>query len=427
MKWIFLAILVVLLGCSYLIYATLPEQETDKPVIYWVTDRNPARNQQVELFHTWMAENYPDKEVLLQLDMGNRDGQKQIIQGVSGVGGDIQDSGSSQIRLFHSMGIVEHITEDAERLGFGLDQTFPALATDLTVTVNGKVEQVAFPCNVANSRYIVNDGLLRELDFPPPPAQWDVETFEEYGKRFVEVANREQRTRRRFLTRDVPLDVLHRSLGIDMFNETLTGAGTDDFALTPDGLAEERGFVTTMKKIYQWRNVDRILPTPSEIQALNTEGGYGGAALASFERGDFLINNSGRWELIKMRETNELRVRRLEAKLDELDAAGFTELRPIWESEGVVAMFDRLEEMLDAGADIPESMRPDPIYDGPLVFSTTQFPAFYMPNSLIQTRAAILYTGSPNKELAALFLKFLASEEYNANIVADADGLPPNP
>ncbi|MEM8875960.1 MAG: hypothetical protein AAGD32_17075 [Planctomycetota bacterium] len=428
MKWIFLVIFGVLTLCSYWIYATLPEQETSKPVIYWVTDRNPARNQQVDLFHDWMAKNHPDKDVLLLLDMGNRDGQKQIIQGVSGVGADVQDTYHGvQVRLYHSMGIVEHLTEQAKELGFGLDQTYPALATELTVTVDGETEQVAFPCNVANARYIFNEGLLREVGFPAPPESWTIEKFEAYGKAFVEKANADNPTRRRFVARDIPLDVLYRSYGIDLFNETLTGAGIDDYALTPDGLATERGYVRALELTYKWQRVDRIMPTASEIAAMNTEGGYGGAALASFERGDFLISNSGRWELIKMRETNKLRVRRLETKLDGLADAGYPRLRDIWEAQGVVALFDEIERLEASGVVFDQALRPDPLADGPLVLNTVQYPYRFLPNAALGTRAAVVYTGSDHKELATLFLAFLASEEYNANIVADADGLPPNP
>ncbi|MEO0588237.1 MAG: hypothetical protein AAF078_11410, partial [Planctomycetota bacterium] len=48
-------------------------------------------------------------------------------------------------------------------------------------------------------------------------------------------------------------------------------------------------------------------------------------------------------------------------------------------------------------------------------------------NDLIGTRAAAVYRGGKHKELAVLFLAYLASEAYNLQIVADADALPPNP
>ncbi|MEM6560458.1 MAG: ABC transporter substrate-binding protein [Planctomycetota bacterium] len=378
MRKIFFSVFAVLAVWSVWIYASLPEQEQEVPVIYWVTDRNPARDQQVALFQEWLAENHPKVSATLLLDMGNRDLQKQIVQGVSGVGGDIQDlAGSTDVPLLYRMGIVSELDDVAEPMGFGLDTTFEAIRPLLTVERDGRSIQVAYPCNVGSQRYFVNRGVLEELDFPMPPDTWTVETFEDYGKRFVAAANADNPPRRRFLVMQLPMEEFYRSFGVDLFNETLTGSGLNERPLTPDGtLADEPGLVSALRKLYQWTYVDNILPTPSQLAGMNTEGGYGGTTIVTFERGDFALLAAGRWHLIKMRETNVQRVA------------------------------DGLE---------------------PLRLSTTQYPHRYMPNVIVGTRAAIVYSASEHPELATLFLSFLASESYNRNIIDDADGLPPNP
>src|SRR5690606_21668591 len=48
-------------------------------------------------------------------------------------------------------------------------------------------------------------------------------------------------------------------------------------------------------------------------------------------------------------------------------------------------------------------------------------------NTTIATRAAMVYSQGKHKELATYFLAFLASKEYNEQIVKDGDALPPNP
>ena len=99
MKYVFAVVAAILIASSFAIYASFPTVATDVPTIYWVTDQNPARVEQVRGFHQWLKDNghtTPDGEpaVQLLLDQRNRDPRKQIIQGVSGVGGDVMDIGS---------------------------------------------------------------------------------------------------------------------------------------------------------------------------------------------------------------------------------------------------------------------------------------------------------------------------------------------
>jgi hypothetical protein len=49
------------------------------------------------------------------------------------------------------------------------------------------------------------------------------------------------------------------------------------------------------------------------------------------------------------------------------------------------------------------------------------------PNGIIGTRCAGVYAASKHPQLAELFLAFLASEDYNMQIVENGDALPPNP
>lgn len=52
---------------------------------------------------------------------------------------------------------------------------------------------------------------------------------------------------------------------------------------------------------------------------------------------------------------------------------------------------------------------------------------FPFPSTPISARTVQIYAGSKQKQLAADFLAFLASEEYNLSIIESGDGMPPNP
>ena len=64
---------------------------------------------------------------------------------------------------------------------------------------------------------------------------------------------------------------------------------------------------------------------------------------------------------------------------------------------------------------------------GAMELSVSEPPYGEFPNTSTGSRAAAIYAGSEHKDLAGLFLAFLASEDYNMQIVDDADALPPNP
>ena len=57
----------------------------------------------------------------------------------------------------------------------------------------------------------------------------------------------------------------------------------------------------------------------------------------------------------------------------------------------------------------------------------SQMPYESFPNTRIGIGGTVMYKGSKNKELAAYFFKFLASDRFNELMVEGADALPPVP
>ncbi|MFZ2657959.1 MAG: ABC transporter substrate-binding protein [Victivallales bacterium] len=356
MKYVFLAIFCVLIIATIGTAMVNKQTSSGKPVIYWVTDNNPARALQISTFQSWMKKKgYPDCE--LRLDTANRDVSKQIIQSVSGVGGDVMDCGSSggDVMYFAEMGVMEDVTEDAKKLGFDPSKTYPSLEDDLKVGD----KQYIFPCNVSAGLYFVNCAIFKKLGLEPPPMRWDIAEFERRGREFSEVANKGLERREYFIASGVDTIPLMRSFGNDVFNETLTGS-----KMTGEG---HDGYARALALNKKWIDVDHILPSAAEVASFATDSGYGGVGFQLFFKGNFAMISTGRFALIQFRQFGKM----------DLDAV--------------------------------------------------EYPNGGYSNTTIATRAALVYKGGERKDLAKYFLAYLASEDYNMNIVNDADALPPNP
>ncbi|MEM0913295.1 MAG: extracellular solute-binding protein [Planctomycetota bacterium] len=364
MKYIFLASFLVLLGAGVVTTVTEPDLRSDVPVLYWVTDRNPARIAQVEGFHDWLVEHGHVTEdgrpiLELRLDTASSDASKKVIQSIAGVAGDIMDCDIGQM---HALGVLEDVTDQAARLGFGIDQTYPALEPSLTR--DGR--QYGFPCNVGILSMWSNPATFAAVGLEPPGREWSVEEFERLGREYVKRANEPGERQTHFFVNSMLswsgprfVIMLHRSKGLSIFNETLTAATTDD-----------PRYAWVLSKCRQWTYEDNIMPTAAEASSLTVQSGYGSAEFPLFVDGRYAMITTGRWALIRMREFAE-------------------------------------------PPDIKLSYYP--------------VPKGGYGNDLIATRAAAIYRGGRNKDLAVLFLAYLASESYNNQIVADADALPPNP
>ncbi|MCX7016255.1 MAG: ABC transporter substrate-binding protein [Candidatus Sumerlaeota bacterium] len=352
MKRVFSFVFATLVLASAATYLASPDLGAGVPVLYWVTDPNPARDEQVALFQKWLEKNhYPRME--LRLDVSNNNDSKKLIQGVSGVLGDIVDTGP--MLYYEAVGFLEDMTDAARRLGFEASKTYPALEPDLTV--NGRLYR--FPCNVTANVFWVNKETFRKYGVPLPPKTWDFETFERLGKEFVKAANPPGKRQKVFFTDRAnvnKLDIMRRSLGLSVYNETMTRCILDD----PRN-------VECLRLLRKWTDEDHILPSAADEASFSTDQGYGGIIAQLFYTGNYAMFQGGRYFLILFRQFGKMDL-------------------------GVVHM-----------------------------------PCQEFDNATIATRAAVVYRGSPHKDLAAYFLAFLASDEYNMHIIKDGDSLPPIP
>lgn len=356
MKVLFGMILGVLTVASFATMYMNPEEVETKPALYWTTDSNPARTHQVKTFKSWLKKN-SFQDVDLRIDTANADPSKKIIQAVSGVAGDLMDCQPSagELLYFTEAGFVEDLTEDAVKMGFDPSSTYPSIRDDMMI--DGR--QYVFPCSANAQLMLVNRDTFKSLGVEPPPMRWSLDEFERAGKAFneaVDRANGEGVRRERFFCDQIPLICVVRSLGGDLFNETMTKASINGPA-----------FIKACKLLYKWTYEDHLMPTPAEMASFSAGSGYGGMSAQLFNSGNYGMVFYGRYVLIQLRQFGSI----------DLDAV----------------------EVPNGG----------------------------FPNTVMAARSELVYKGGRHKDIAKLFLSYLASEDYNMTIVEDADSLPPNP
>lgn len=295
MKYLFTICGAVLCLASIAIFMSFPDTTSEVPVIYWVTDANPARGEQVDLFHQWMidqghttAEGKPMVE--LRLDSANSQPAKKIIQGVSGVGGDIMDM--HDMHYFVEIGLLEDVTDWADELGFSTDQTYAAIEPALTS--GGK--QYAFPCNVYARLMWVNRATFLRYGIEPPSGRWTIEEFAAKGRELDRAANPPGERKTVFITPQVDGKLLYWSMGLSQYNETLTRCTLDD-----------PRFVRALELQKEWTSgPDRFLPTRAERDSFDTGSGYAGPVLQLFNSGNYGTFYMGRFALIQLRKFGNL-------------------------------------------------------------------------------------------------------------------------
>ncbi|MEM8783147.1 MAG: extracellular solute-binding protein [Planctomycetota bacterium] len=299
MKLVFLVVSLLLGLASVGIWLTQPDLASDKPVIYWVTDRNPARELQVERFHQWLVhEGHVDEHgkpiVELRLDMANAQVSKIAIQSVSGVASDLIDTYGESMRLLQAMGVLTDLTEDAEAMGFGPNSTYDAMGPDLMV--DGR--QYRYPANVSVNLMWVNPELLQRYGLDPPPPRWTWADFEQLGVAFKKAAN-SAGTRpadRKFISSHLMAHVFDLTNGVDPLNETLTGSALNNPA-----------WIESLKTRKRWIYELNILPTPDDVAAAPTEQGFGRSALQLFGREQYAMLPGGRYMLVQLRRYSQIR------------------------------------------------------------------------------------------------------------------------
>ncbi|MBL8992174.1 MAG: carbohydrate ABC transporter substrate-binding protein, partial [Spirochaetia bacterium] len=286
MRNLFLIILAALVVFSQIIQFRSKGSGGDGsvPSIYWVTDPHPARKEQVRIFREWLKKKgYPDIEV--KLDTANQGLQKTLIQGVTGVAGDLVDAFGAT-HFLADTGMVEDLAEVTRE--FKLDEKELYQPTFQDLCLDGK--RYATPKNIGLNLYFVNLELFEKLGLPPPPRRWDFDTFEKIGIEFDKRANAGLPRRQVFFASWVNFVDCRKTAGVSTYNETLTACAI-----------ERPASLDLLKRLRRWREEYHIAPSEADRQAIAVGQGYGDSFFQLFNNGQCGLLYTGRWALIQIR------------------------------------------------------------------------------------------------------------------------------
>lgn len=293
MKYLFAigAVLFVLLSVGTRL--SFPGSGDGPVVLFWVTDPAPSRDLHTDGFRDWQVEQgHVDSEgrplAVAVVDPNNGTQDKIIVQGVAGVGSDIIDTRwGRQLRLFEAVGILKDLTPIAAERGFSTADTWAAAEPE--ITIDGR--QFMYPCNVAVRLLWVNAAMFESLGIPQPRGRWEYAEFEKAGLAFLERAREANPGEAVFFCDDVPLELMHRSLGLSIFNETLTACDLDD-----------PRYVETLRRRYRWIYELNLMPSPEDQASAASGGSWGGLSSYLFKERRLGLLYSGRYILIQFRQ-----------------------------------------------------------------------------------------------------------------------------
>lgn len=288
MKNIFLTLLAALLAFSQLVFHRSASRGPGGgvPALYWTTDPNPARPHQVLAFQTFLARR-GKAPVDLRIDGQNRGLGKVIIQGVSGVAGDLIDVAPGNVPYLAEMGLLEPLGGHWSRLGLEGKDLLPEVLAD--VSWNGEIW--GHPMTISMDACLVNVDAFRRLGMEPPPDRWDLDAFERIGLEWTRRANAGKGRQTHFFVSDLPPSHMRRTAGISLWNETLTAPAVNDSA-----------HVALLTRLMSWLKDRRLYPGEADLQSVSVDSGYGSALFQLFHRGEIAVLYSGRFALIQLRQ-----------------------------------------------------------------------------------------------------------------------------
>jgi len=228
----------------------------------------------------------PARRIEASVESGAR--EKLVVQCATGTGPDVIDVyGMAHMNTLVEAGILVDVTPYAAKMGFGPENTYPAIRGNLMI--DGR--QYRFPCNVWANCVIYNREIFDDHGLAHPKPGWTYDDFLRIGKRIVGSPGTSGRRH---------LAVANFS-PVWMYNDLLIGLGGRYF--TPDGLLsrlDSAAAVGAMQRYHDLMHVHKVIPTPAEASAMSSQGGWGSGAINWFSNGQAAMILIGRWYLCQL-------------------------------------------------------------------------------------------------------------------------------
>ena len=437
MKYLFAAIAAILALASLGTYWSMPASRSMIPVIYWVTDANPARDQQINLCHRWQVKQGYSQTYTLESAAGVADLHTVLTAAVRDdiavmrpelcsvllTDDEFEAFKQTEGWVWIDDAVKQRLTEAREAsVAYPVSFEVPAceMRTDsanrdqakqviqgvsgvggdvmdmwkgggmryfrdigIIEDITKDAEAMGFDANqtydaILNEITVIDDrGRRRQYQFPcnvPCVQVWvNKATFERYGQPIPPrrwTFEQFEAAGKAFVEAANPPGGNNKvffcaDVPTELMHRSMGISKLNETMTAPN--FNHPAIVEALRLKYKWTHVDRILPSASDRSSFDTASGYGGAMLQLFNRGNYAMFFGGRFHLIQLR-----RFPAMDLALVEPPHGGF-------------------------------------------------------PVTSTGTRAAAIYVAGDHKLHAKRFLAYLASEDYNMQIVLDADAMPPNP
>ena len=298
MKWILVCILGVLIACSFVAWAMIPDLSADgRTVLVWMTGDNPARRGTIELFEKLN----PDIRVVI--DPGNAGVEKVIVQCKGGVGPDIFNVYTWWHLLDYTRtGVLLPLDEYADQYGFGPGKTFPQMLEEISVRkFNPRTEQYertlhTVPGNVNANVIFFHKSMFDEIGESYPSGEWTWDECLETAKKLVRRDHRGRIVRYGIGTFEM-MDATEMiwQFGGELFDPTLTYCVID----SPEA-------IEAITFLHRMIIEEEVMPSRETRNSMGTAGGWGGSLPHLFANRQVAMLRIGRWGLVTVRKYPQL-------------------------------------------------------------------------------------------------------------------------
>ncbi|MBN1351505.1 extracellular solute-binding protein [candidate division KSB1 bacterium] len=292
MKFVFLGIFIGLILLSVVAWQIQPGQsDSGKIPLVWVSDDNPARREQIELFNR----NFP--EYHLKLDPGQRSMEKVIVQAIAGVGPDLFDCYDGyQLSAFVKSGIAWDVTDFFKEMGIDIDKDIWK-AVHPNFIYEGRI--YGFPMNAGVNAIWYNKAIFDACNEPYPEGCW---TWEELIRLAKKLTVRDENGR-----------IVYFGLLLDWFNWQQFVLQWGGSVYTADGtrcIIDNPEATTAIQLMQDLIYKHRVVPSPVDEAAMATQGGWGSGTsmLRYFGAGKGAMALGGRYWLCSLRSYQGLRL-----------------------------------------------------------------------------------------------------------------------
>ncbi|HEY3780361.1 MAG TPA: extracellular solute-binding protein [Fimbriimonadaceae bacterium] len=282
------ALFVGLLGALLLLsvvawYFQPPTTVAGKTILIRVSDNNPLRQAQVDLF------NKLNPTLQMELDPSDNGVDKVIVQSMGGVGPDLFDSFSPlQLSAYVQSDIAMDMTHELKKRGIDITKDcFKGMMS--TCIYQGRVYGV--PTNIAADGIWFHRDLLRAAGIPDHKGPW---TWAE----FIPIAQK-------LTKRDANGKPLCYGFYFDWWNfpHFLKGFGAHIYS--PDGtkcVLDSPESIAAVQLMHDLVYKYKVSSSPVEEASMSTAGGFGSGSVSVFAEKHAATALGGRWWLAQLRD-----------------------------------------------------------------------------------------------------------------------------